>query len=265
MASTYNLPTKEKKDIQQVEKGAIKHSFLLEEQSAFVEHVNSCLGNDAYLKEHAYVPLRPDSDDLYKATADGILLWCVGGSNAPAVVIEHRVGGAARTSRLRQRIATVCLIVCCNERVEIRYLRVPRPALLAPRSKLINLAAHDTIDERALNFPVKGRALNMWEMTENQNVAINSAKSIGCQVVNIGAKDLISCAADHREYLLLGLVWQIVKVQLMAGVSIKENPEIVSGGSVSVPALASEKQWRLLLGSTHEPSSSAESSYVRGL
>ena len=77
MSSPYVLPTKSKKDMHEVAKGAIKHSFLVEEQAAFVEHVNSCLGNDAYLKEHGYLPIRPDTDDLYKAMADGIMLWCV--------------------------------------------------------------------------------------------------------------------------------------------------------------------------------------------
>ena len=33
-------------------------------------------------------------------------------------------------------------------------------------------------------------------------------------------------APAAQEYLLLGLVWQIVKLQLMAGVSINEHPEI---------------------------------------
>lgn len=49
-------------------------------------------------------------------------------------------------------------------------------------SKLINYAVPDTIDERALNFPAPGKELNAWEKKENQNVAINSARSIGCQV-----------------------------------------------------------------------------------
>ena len=67
-------------------------------------------------------------------------------------------------------------------------------------SKLINYAVPDTIDERALNFPggAGGKELNMWEKKENQNVAINSAKSIGIQVVNIGATDLINSATEHK-------------------------------------------------------------------
>jgi plastin-1 len=69
-------------------------------------------------------------------------------------------------------------------------------------SKLINYAVPDTIDERALNFPGSaasgGKELNAWEKKENQNIAINSAKSIGCQVVNIGATDMINAATEHK-------------------------------------------------------------------
>jgi plastin-1 len=54
-------------------------------------------------------------------------------------------------------------------------------------SKLINDSVADTIDERVLN---KGN-LNTFQMTENNNVVINSAKAIGCSVVNIGSQDLI--------------------------------------------------------------------------
>ena len=52
-------------------------------------------------------------------------------------------------------------------------------------SKLINVAAPDTVDERALVFPKKGKALNVWEMSANANVAISSARAVGCKVVNI--------------------------------------------------------------------------------
>lgn len=54
--------------------------------------------------------------------------------------------------------------------------------------RLINLANPDTIDERALNIR---DSLNVYQKTENINLALNAAKSIGCQVVNIGAQDII--------------------------------------------------------------------------
>lgn len=91
-----------------------------------------------------------------------------------------------------------------------------------------------TIDERAINTK---RVLNPWERNENHTLCLNSAKAIGCTVVNIGTQDLIegrvSCAdlAIHRiilislvsqgfyfslfilqPHLLLGLISQIIKV-----------------------------------------------------
>lgn len=85
-------------------------------------------------------------------------------------------------------------------------------------SKLINFSVPETIDERALN---KGK-LNMFQKTENNNVAINSAKAIGCSVVNIGSQDLI----EGREHLVLGLVWQIIKIGLFAKVDLQFHPEL---------------------------------------
>lgn len=54
-------------------------------------------------------------------------------------------------------------------------------------SKLINLAVPGTIDERAINTK---RVLNLWEKNENHTLCLNSAKAIGCTVVNIGTQDL---------------------------------------------------------------------------
>jgi hypothetical protein len=86
--------------------------------------------------------------------------------------------------------------------------------------KLINLAQYDAIDERAIN---KGANLSIYKKTENQNLALNAAKSIGCQVINIGAQDLI----EGRPHLVLGLVWQIIKIQLLGQISLNNVPELV--------------------------------------
>lgn len=86
-------------------------------------------------------------------------------------------------------------------------------------SMLINDSAPETIDERALNV---GEKLNPFKMTENINLAINSAKSIGCSVVNIGATDII----EGRQHLVLGLVWQVIKVGLLAKISLQFHPEL---------------------------------------
>lgn len=86
-------------------------------------------------------------------------------------------------------------------------------------SKLINDSAPETIDERVVNM---GPKLNLFQMTENNNLVINSAKAIGCNIVNIGSQDLI----EGREHLVLGLVWQIIKVGLLAKVNLEFHPEL---------------------------------------
>lgn len=90
-------------------------------------------------------------------------------------------------------------------------------------SKLINKAVSDTVDERALNFPKGEKELSVYQINENQNVAINAAKAIGCKVVNIHNQDLI----EGTPHLCLGLVWQIVRIQLLGQINLKEHPELV--------------------------------------
>ena len=86
--------------------------------------------------------------------------------------------------------------------------------------KLINIAVADTIDERCLNTKEN---MNVYQKTENINLALNAAKSIGCQVINIGAYDIL----EGKPILILGLVWQIIKIQLLSMISLKYHPELV--------------------------------------
>jgi len=89
-------------------------------------------------------------------------------------------------------------------------------------AKMINKAQAHTIDERALNKSKKGKNLNPYQMGENQRLVISSAKAIGCVVVNIHTADLIA----GKPKQTLALVWQIVRMQLMAGINLKNHPEI---------------------------------------
>ena len=90
-------------------------------------------------------------------------------------------------------------------------------------AKLINDSVPDTIDERVLNLPgKKTKNLNAFQMSENNNIVIESAKGIGCSVVNIGAGDII----EVREHLILGLIWQIIRRGLLGKIDIKLHPEL---------------------------------------
>lgn len=90
-------------------------------------------------------------------------------------------------------------------------------------AKLINDSVPDTIDERVLNMPgKKSKKLNAFQMSENNNIVIESCKGIGCSVVNIGAGDII----EVREHLILGLIWQIIRRGLLGKIDIKLHPEL---------------------------------------
>lgn len=88
-------------------------------------------------------------------------------------------------------------------------------------SKLINHSCPGTIDERVINFN-PSKKLTRFQMVENNNLVVNSAKAIGCTVVNIGAIDLV----ESREHLVLGIIWQIIKAGLQSKVDIKVHPEL---------------------------------------
>lgn len=89
-------------------------------------------------------------------------------------------------------------------------------------SALINDSVPDTIDTRVLNTSKNGKPLNNFKMLENANVALNSAKAIGCVVVNVHSEDII----DGKEHLVLGLIWQIIRKGLLSKIDIKLHPEL---------------------------------------
>ncbi|QEU62290.1 Sac6 [Kluyveromyces lactis] len=89
-------------------------------------------------------------------------------------------------------------------------------------SKLINDSVPDTIDTRVLNWPKNNKALNTFTASENANIVINSAKAIGCVVVNVHSEDII----EGKEHLILGLIWQIIRRGLLSKIDIKLHPEL---------------------------------------
>uniref|UniRef100_A0A8C5GLX6 Plastin-3 n=1 Tax=Gouania willdenowi TaxID=441366 RepID=A0A8C5GLX6_GOUWI len=86
--------------------------------------------------------------------------------------------------------------------------------------KLINLSVPETIDERTINK----KKLTPFTIQENLNLALNSASAIGCQVVNIGAQDL----KEGKPHLVLGLLWQIIKIGLFADIELSRNEAIAA-------------------------------------
>ena len=75
-------------------------------------------------------------------------------------------------------------------------------------SKLINKAVPGKVP------PISPEAINitpatMYHKIENLNLAIESARSIGCVVINLNPQFIM----EKREHILLGLIWQIIRVK----------------------------------------------------
>jgi len=83
---------------------------------------------------------------------------------------------------------------------------------------LINDAVPETIDTRVINKNCK----NTFMMTENLNLVVNSAKAIGCSVVNVGADDILL----GTPHIILGLLWQIIRIGLLSSITLANHPEL---------------------------------------
>jgi len=91
--------------------------------------------------------------------------------------------------RVEQRNTAVrvcCVFSVCVSSLVVRYV-----------SKLVNSVAPDTVDERALTFPKKGKSLNVWECNGNANLALGAARAAGCKIVNFHVEDMVDCVNRH--------------------------------------------------------------------
>jgi len=85
--------------------------------------------------------------------------------------------------------------------------------------KMVNIAFPGTIDERVIDKKPK----NVFQKNQNQTLALNAARSIGCQFVGIGAMDLI----NGEPHLVLALLWQLIKAAVLSHISLAEHPYLV--------------------------------------
>ena len=86
---------------------------------------------------------------------------------------------------------------------------------------LINEAQEGTIDERVIN---KKDNMNVFQQVENLNLAISAAKSIGLRIIGLNYDNIL----DGQNYIMvLGLLWQIVKVVVMRNIQLKMHPELI--------------------------------------
>lgn len=83
-------------------------------------------------------------------------------------------------------------------------------------SKIINHSCPDTIDERTINK----KNMTLYRMHENLTLALSSAQSIGCYIVNIDAHNL----SKGSPHLILGLLWQIIRIGLFNQITLENCP-----------------------------------------
>ena len=75
----------------------------------------------------------------------------------------------------------------------------------------------------------KNKLALFFLLQENLNLALNSASAIGCHVVNIGAEDL----KEGKPYLVLGLLWQVIKIGLFADIELSRNEGMSKASNVN--------------------------------
>merc|ERR1712071_195403 len=86
--------------------------------------------------------------------------------------------------------------------------------------KIINHSCPDTIDDRAINM----KNLTLYTKHENLTLALYSAQSIGCNIVNIDAHDL----TKGKPHLVLGLLWQIIRIGLFNQITLEHCPGLTN-------------------------------------
>lgn len=84
--------------------------------------------------------------------------------------------------------------------------------------KLVNKIQPDTVNERVLK-----KANNIFEVKATINMALSSIKAVGGKVFGTDA-DLI---INHTEHLILGLLWQLIKLILNQDIDITKHPEMI--------------------------------------
>jgi plastin-1 len=86
--------------------------------------------------------------------------------------------------------------------------------------KLVNIAQPGTVDERVLNIK---KNKTVFHIKENLRLALNSIKGIGCKVIGVDDELIMK----HTENVILGLLWQIIKIILVKDINLKHVPELI--------------------------------------
>lgn len=86
--------------------------------------------------------------------------------------------------------------------------------------KLVNIAQPGTVDERVLNLK---KNKTVFHIKENLQLALSSIKGIGCKVIGVDDELIMK----HTENVILGLLWQLIKIILVKDINLKHVPELI--------------------------------------
>ncbi len=73
--------------------------------------------------------------------------------------------------------------------------------------------------ENKINFG--GKRMSVFQHHENISLALKSMQKIGCVVVGIDSHTLQS--SQGKKWLVLGLLWQIIKKILLKNISVEKS------------------------------------------
>jgi len=88
---------------------------------------------------------------------------------------------------------------------------------------MLQLVSDNLIDDRAINIGKDGSEISIFKKIENINLAIGTARSIGCNMINQNSSFIM----EKNITMCLGLVWQTIRAGLLAKISLNDNPHLM--------------------------------------
>ena len=83
------------------------------------------------------------------------------------------------------------------------------------------MAEPGTIDPRAIKVK---KNLNLFDSTANLKLGIESARTVGCRIVNVGPENFIK----KQPHLVLGVLWQVIRIAITRSIGLRDVPEIAN-------------------------------------
>jgi plastin-1 len=116
-------------------------------------------------------------------------------------LIEERIGFTKVINEVLKGDETMTDIIPINPDNEDVFYAMEDGVILC---KLINAIQEGTIDLRAVNTK---KNLNVYQVKENLNLALNAAKGIGIRIPGITPNAFI----EKKGHLILAVLWQIAR------------------------------------------------------